>query len=120
MPSDGTMTGGSGSSDSSSVSVGVIAGIAIGCIVLLLLAVGFCCWRRRGRNKKQVGMDIPSPVVFEQVATPKQLPGSSVKRTTEMKTLSSSGGTVVSKPWDDEAMRGIPREKVQCWPYVYE
>ncbi|KAK1946676.1 Serine/threonine-protein kinase STY17 [Phytophthora citrophthora] len=113
----GTTTGsGSGSSDSSGVSVGLIVGVAAGCVALLLLVV--CCCRRRKRSREQqVEMNIPSPVAFQQMITPtvnELRPTSSVKHTTETETLSSSGGTMRSKLWDDEVIIAarIPREKV--------
>ncbi|KAJ8520657.1 hypothetical protein ON010_g17916 [Phytophthora cinnamomi] len=63
-------------------------------------------------------MNIPSPAAFEQVVTPsaqfQEMAASSAKHTTETETLSSSGGTAMSKLWDDEAIVAarIPREKV--------
>ncbi|CAH0521827.1 unnamed protein product [Peronospora belbahrii] len=52
--SSNSTTSGSGSSDSSDASVGLIAGIAVGCIFLLLIAIGCWCWcRRRNRNRNQ-------------------------------------------------------------------
>ncbi|GMF44190.1 unnamed protein product [Phytophthora fragariaefolia] len=118
--SGGTATGGSGSSSGSSgVSIGVIAGIAVGVIVLLLLAIACCCWRRmRNKSKQQqVEMNIPSPVGFQVTTSSanfQEMPQSSVKHTTETETLSSSEGTTMSKLWDDEAIIAakIPREKV--------
>ncbi|KAL4168463.1 hypothetical protein KRP22_011864 [Phytophthora ramorum] len=116
-----TTTDGSGSSSSSSVSVGLIAGIAGGCIILLLIAIGCCCcWRRRRKNTQQqnVHVNIPSPMAYEQIVTPvtqfRDKPRSSAKRTTETETLSSNGGTIMSKLWDDEAIIAarIPKEKV--------
>ncbi|KAH7468689.1 uncharacterized protein KRP23_11066 [Phytophthora ramorum] len=99
-----TTTDGSGSSSSSSVSVGLIAGIAGGCIILLLIAIGCCCcWRRRRKNTQQqnVHVNIPSPMAYEQIVTPvtqfRDKPRSSAKRTTETETLSSNGGTIMSK-----------------------
>jgi serine/threonine-protein kinase TNNI3K len=119
-----TTTDGSGSSGSSGVSVGLIAGIAGGFIVLLLLLLGCCCcWRRRRNRSKeqeqgQAHVQVSTPVAFEQAvsAAPyRELPQSSkAHTTTASSTLVSSDGAIPSKLWDDEAIIAarIPREKV--------
>ncbi|GMF33495.1 unnamed protein product [Phytophthora lilii] len=96
--SNGTTTS---SSSSSGSNVGLIAGIAAGCVVLVLLFVGRCCWRRRRNKNKEQHVRIRSPATFEQVITSspqfQQIPDNSVKNTTGTDTLSSAGGSMISK-----------------------